>query len=199
MSFGSARLSVAGIGVPLQNFNLSGIATAGGITNGVLYGVVHCVDAACSNLGTTVGGVVSQYIDANGNMIVLGTFTGAPNIFAGKAWIGGGDTANTNLVSGSGVSTTSALLEVTTTSSPLTNTTTLPYVILTQTNSNNMMSIAAVGQSTDSVPLTSPITFSYPLVAPGLAGTPFSTAVGQTYNAYFMFGLTNSKTVTFTP
>ncbi len=198
MSFGSATLSVAGsITVPLQNFNLSGIATASGISNGILYGVVHCTDAACSNLGTTVGGVVSQYIDANGNMIVLGTFTGAPNTVPPVAWIGGG-TANTNLVNGIGITTT-ALLDVTATSSPLTDTTTLPFVILTTTNSNNMMSIAAVGQSADSVPLTSPISFNYPLGVPGLVLTPFATTVGQKYDAYFMFGLTNSKTVTFTP
>ena len=199
MSFGSAELNVASIGVPLQNFNLSGIATASGITNGVLYGVVHCVDAACSNLGTTVGGVVSQYIDANGNMIVLGTFTGAPNTFAGKPWIGGGDTADTNL-SLTGVTTTTAILEVTTTSSPLTNSTTLPFVILTQTNSNNMMSIAAVGKGALAISTTAPqVTANYPLVAPGLAQTPFATKIGQAYNAYFMFGLTDSKTVSFTP
>ncbi|MCL4469199.1 MAG: fibronectin type III domain-containing protein [Deltaproteobacteria bacterium] len=199
MSFGSATLSVAGIGVPLQNFNLSGIATAGGITNGVLYGVVHCIDSVCSNLGTTVGGVVSQYIDANGNMIVLGTFTGAPNTVPPVAWIGGGDTADTNLVNGIGITTT-ALLDVTTTSSPLTNTTTLPFVILTQTNSNNMMSMVAVGNGGLAVKTTAPqVTVNYPLVVPGLAQTPFSTAVGQAYKAYFMFGLTNSKTVSFTP
>ena len=199
MSFGSASLNVAGIGVPLQNFNLSGIATASGITNGVLYGVVHCVDATCSNLGTTVGGVVSQYIDAKGNMIVLGTFTGAPNTFPGILWIGGGDTANTNL-SATGVTTTTALLEVTTTSSKLTNTTTLPFVILTQTNSNNMMSIAAIGQGAKTITTTTPqVTINYPLVEPGLALTPFATTVGQAYDAYFMFGLTNSKIVTFTP
>ena len=198
MSFGSAKLNVAGIGVPLQNFNLSGIATASGITNGVLYGVVHCTDTVCSNLGSTVGGVVSQYIDANNNMIVLGTFTGAPNTFSPVAWIGGG-TANTNLVNGIGITTT-ALLDVTATSSPLTNTTTLPYVILTTTDTNNMMSIAAVGNGGLAVSTTAPqVTVNYPLVAPGLAQTPFSTAVGQAYNAYFMFGLTNSKTVSFTP
>ena len=198
MSFGSAALNVAGIAVPLQNFNLSGIASASGIANGVLYGVVHCTDSTCSNLGATVGGVVSQYIDASGNMVVLGTFTGVPNTFPGKSWIGTTDTATTNLVSGVGV-TTSATLEVTTTNSPLLSTSTLPYVILTKTDSNNMMSIAAVGQSADAVPLNSPITFSYPLVAPGLAQTPFATVLGQPYDAYFMFGLTNSKTVSFTP
>jgi hypothetical protein len=190
---------VAGINVPLQNFNLSGIATTSGITNGVLYGVVHCTDAACSNLGTTVGGVVSQYIDANGNMVILGTFTGAPNAFAPVNWIGTGDTANTNL-SASGVTTTIATLEVTTTSSPLLSTSTLPYVILIQTDANNMLSIAADGQSAEpSLPTTSPITFNCPLYESGLAQIPFATAVGQTYQAYFMFGLTNSKTVTFTP
>lgn len=199
MSAGSAALSVAGISIPLATFDLSGIANADGtISNGVLYGVVHCTDATCSNLGTTVGGVVSQYIDANGNMVVLGTFTGAPNAFTPKAWIGSGDTWGTNLVSGSGLTTATASLEVTTTGQLL-NTATLPFVILTQTDANGMMSIVGVGQATDNVPLTSPITFSYPLVEPGVNMTPFATTVGQSYGAYFMFGLTNSASVNFQP
>ena len=200
MSSGSAVLSVAGMTLPLQNFSLRGTANADGtISNGVLYGVLHCIDAVCSNItDTTLASAVSPYTDGNGDMAVLGTFSGAANTFSPVTWIGGGDTANTNLVNGVGITTT-AVLEVTSTSSPLTTTATLPFVILTKKDTNNMMSIAAVGQSTDALPLTSPITFSYPLVAPGLAQTPFSTAVGQAYNAYFMFGLTNSKTVTFTP
>lgn len=199
MSSGSAALTVASISIPLATFDLSGIANADGtISSGVLYGVVHCTDSACTNLGTTVGGVVSQYIDANGNMVVLGTFTGAPNTVPSVAWIGSTDTANTNL-SASGVTTSTALLEVTTTSSPLLSTATLPFVILTQTDANNMMSIVGVGQAPDSPPLTSPISFTYPLVEPGVSGTPFSTTVGQNYGAYFMFGLTNSKTVSFKP
>jgi len=197
MSFGSAELNVAGIAVPLQNFNLSGIASTSGITNGILYGVVHCTDTACSNLGTTVGGVVSQYIDGNGNMTVLGTFTGAPNAFSqSPAWIGGGDTVGTNLDEGA---TSTAVLEVTTTSSPLTTTTTLPFVILTQTDANKMLSIAALGQGGKTVTTTTPqVTVSYPLVEPGLAGTPYTTVSGQTYQAFFMFGLTPSYAPTFT-
>ena len=200
MTYGSAVLTIAGMPLPLQNFSLRGTANADGtISNGVLYGVLHCVDAACSNItDTTVASAVSPYTDGNGNMAVLGTFTGAANTFSPVTWIGGSDTANTNLVNGAGITTT-AVLEVTSTSSPLTTTATLPFVILTKTDTNNMTSIAAVGQSTDALPLTSPITFSYPLVEPGLSGVPFSTAIGQTYTTYFMFGLTNSMTLTFTP
>ncbi len=198
MSFGSASLSVSGISVPLQNFNLSGTANADGtISNGVLYGVVHCTDASCSNLGTTVGSIVSQYIDANGNMIVLGTFTGAKNAFVPVAWIGGSDTANSNLINGGGAITT-ATIDVTTTTSPLLSTATFPFVILTTTDANNMLSMVATGQG-GSYAKTSPVTINYPLVEPGLALTPFTTTTGVAYTAQFMFGLTDSKTVTFTP
>ncbi len=201
MSSGSAVLSVAGMTLPLQNFSLRGTANADGtISNGVFYGVLHCIDAVCSNItDTTLASAVSPYTDGNGNMAVLGTFTGAANTFSPVTWIGGGDTATTTLANGIGAGISTATLEITTTSSPLIATATLPFVILTQTDSNNMLRIAAVGQSTDALPLTSPIIFDYPLVEPGLSGVPFSTAIGQTYTTYFMFGLTNSKTVTFTP
>ncbi len=192
MSFGSTVLSAAGISVPLQNFNLSGIANADGtISDGVLYGVVHCTDKACSNItDTTAAGIVSQYIDSNGNMAVLGTFTGVPDTFTTGDWITSGDTANTDLLTaGAGVS--QATLEVTTTTSPLTTTTSLPFVILTTTDANNMLGIAGVGQGAETITTTAPqVTINYPLVEPGLALSPFSTTSGQTYQAFFMFGLT---------
>ena len=201
MSSGSAVLPVAGMPLPLQDFSLRGTVNSDGtISNGVLYGVLHCIDAACSNISdTTVASAVSPYTDGNGNMALLGTFTGAANTFSPPAWIGAGDTATTTLANGIGAGISTATLEITTASSPLTATATLPFIILTTTDTNNMMSIAAVGQSADAVPLTSPILFDYPLFVPGLSGVPFSTAAGVNYTAYFMFGLTNSKTVSFTP
>jgi hypothetical protein len=192
MSSGSLELNIAGTAIPLQSFNLSGIANTGGtVSSGVLYGVVHCTDSACSNItDTTAAGIVSQYIDNNGNMAVLGTFTGVPNTFTTLPWIGSGDTVTTNLVTGGGAIST-AVLEVTTTSSPLTTTVTLPFVILTTTDANNMLGISGGGQGAETITTTAPqVTINYPLFIPGLSLTPFSTTVDQTYQAFFMFGLT---------
>lgn len=195
MSFGSVTISVSGISVPLQTFNLSGIANADGtISNGVLYGVVHCTDSSCSNLGTTVGGVVSQYIDGNGNMTVLGTFTGSPNTVPYKDWVSASDTASLTLTQ----STSTAVLNVNP-GATITNTATLPFIIITKTDSNNMLSIVADGQGQKLSSTNSPVVIDYPLVTS--AGTTFTApaaGAGVTYTAYTLFGLSLSPTTPFT-
>ena len=192
MSFGSATISVSGITVPLQTFNLSGIANAdGSISDGVLLGVVHCTDAQCSNLGTTVGGVVSQYIDGNGNMTVLGTFTGSPNIVPYKDWVSSADTASLTLT----VGTSTAVLNVTP-GTTIASTATLPFVILTQTDANNIMSISAYGQGAIQSGTSTPVVINYPLTKPD--GTTFAPSAGQTFTAYTLFGLSLSPTTPFT-
>ncbi len=198
MSSGSAVLDVAGIIIPLQIFSLSGtFNAAGGIDNGVLYAVVHCTDMSCSNLGTTVGPIISQYIDTNGNMTILGTFTGSRNTVPYTAWIGGSDTVTTTLVNGIGPGISTAVLEVTTTTSPLLSTATLPYAILTTTDSDNMQSIAADGQGSPGLPQFSPITLTYPLMTQ--SGVPFATTAGTPYTVYYLFGLNTALITQFTP
>ena len=197
MSSGSVTLAVAGISIPLQTFDLSGIVSSGSITNGVLYAVVHCTDMYCTNLGTTVGGVISQFIDNNGNMVILGSFSAVSNSVPAVTWIGGADTANSTLVNGMGNGVTTATLEVTTTTSPLLSTATLPFVILTQTDSNNMLSLVASGQGSPGLPQSSPITLTYPLTTP--SGTTFATTAGTTYTGYYLFGLTPAQVNSFTP
>ena len=198
MSSGSAMLSVAGIIIPLQTFALSGTFNAtGGIGNGVLYAVVHCTDMSCSNLGTTVGPIIAQYIDTNGNMAILGTFIGSRNTVPYTAWIGGSDTVNTTLVNGIGPGISTAVLEVTTTTSPLLSTATLPYVILTTTDSNNMLNIAADGQGSPALPQASPINLTYALTTQ--SGAPFATTAGTPYTGYYLFGLSTALITQFTP
>ena len=192
MSFGSATISVAGITVPLQTFNLSGIANAdGSISDGVWLGVLHCTDAQCTNLGTTVGGVVSQYIDGNGNMTVLGTFTGSPNTVPYKDWVSAADTASLTLT----VGTSTAVLNVTP-GTTIASTATLPFVILTQTDANNILSISAYGQGAKQSGTSSPVVINYPLTKP--AGATFTPSAGQTFSAYTLFGLSLSPTTPFT-
>ena len=206
MSSGSVVLAVnvggLAIQIPFQSFSLRGMANADGtISNGVLYGVVHCNDTTCSNIpNTTVSSVVSQNLDANNNMTVLANFSGLKNGFVpSPAWISGSDTTGTTLANGIGGVTT-ATLEVTTTSSPLLTIPTLPFVILTQTDANGMLSIVGDGQSPiPTLPTTSPISFIYPLLEPGLTATQFTTVSGQTYTAYYMFGLTGVLTTPFKP
>ena len=202
MTSGSAVLTVSGMPLPLQDFSLRGTVNADRtISNGVLYGVLHCVDAACSNItDATMAAALSPYTDGNGNMAVVGTFSGAANTFSPVAWIGAGDTATTTLADGIGAGISTTTLEVTTTTSSLIDTTTLPFVILTTTDANNMLGIAGEGQGAETITTTAPqVTVNYPLYGPGLALTPFSTTAGQTYQAFFMFGLTNSMALTFTP
>ena len=197
ISSGSVTLSVSGISIPLQAFNLSGVVNSGSITNGMLYAVVHCTDMSCTNLGTTVGPIIAQYIDNNGNMVILGSFSAVPNTVPAVTWIGGGDTAHTTLVNGMGSGVTTATLEVTTTTSPLLSTATLPYIILTQTDSNNMLSLVAGGQGSPALPQSSPITLTYPLTTP--SGTTYATTAGVGFTAYYMFGLTPALTTQVTP
>lgn len=190
MSFGSATISVSGITVPLQTFDLSGIGNQDGtISNGVLFGVVHCTDPSCTNLGSTVGGVVSQYIDGNGNMTVLGTFDGVPNTVPYKDWITASDTATLTL----STSSPTATLNVAP-GANLINTTYLPFIILTQTDSNNIISITAFGQGTTST-TSSSVTINYPLTTS--AGNAFTPTAGTTYTAYTLFGLSVSPTTPF--
>ncbi|MGC8579988.1 MAG: hypothetical protein ACP5MB_08025 [bacterium] len=192
MSFGSATISVSGITVPLQTFNLSGIANADGtISDGVLFGVVHCTDASCSNLGSTVGGVVSQYIDGNGNMTVLGTFTGAKNTVPYTNWISSSDTASLTLTAG----TSTAVLTVNA-GTNLTNTSYLPFIILAQTDANNIISLAAYGQGNKTSGTSSPVVIDYPMTTP--SGASFVPTAGVTYTAYTLFGLSLSPTTPFT-
>lgn len=196
----SVVLSVSGISIPLQTFNISGSFDAqGNITNGTIWAVVHCVDSTCSNLNSTIASYVVPNLDANNNMNVYGTFNSALNKFSPVAWIGSGDTANTTLANGIGANISEATLEVTTTSSPLLTKSTLPYVILTTKDSNNLMNVVGQGVTISSGPFSNPVTINYNLLIPGLSGQPFTTAAGTAYDAYFMFGLTNSKTVSFTP
>ena len=197
MSFGSVTLSASGISIPLQVFDLSGVVSSGSITNGGLYAVVHCTDMSCTNLGTMVGPIIAQYIDNNGNMVILGSFSAVPNTVPAVTWIGGGDTAHTTLVNGMGSGVTTATLEVTTTTSPLLSTATLPYLILTQTDSNNMLSLVAGGQGSPALPQSSPITLTYPLTTP--SGTTYATTAGVGFTSYYMFGLTPALTTQVTP
>ncbi|MCL5277123.1 MAG: hypothetical protein M1517_05030 [Deltaproteobacteria bacterium] len=204
-SAGSVTFNVSHIPIPLQTFDLSGtFNAAGGIDNGTLYAVLHCTDTQCSNLGSTAGSIVAQYIDSNLNMAVLGTFTGTSNAVPAESWIGVSDTTVTTLVNGAGPASTATLKVTTTTSGPLTTTSTLSFIMLTQTDSNNMLSIAADGQGSLSFTGTgaagSPytVTIAYPLVTPD-TGVQFTTSTGTPYTAYYLFGLTPSLTTQFTP
>jgi len=191
MSFGSATLPIAGITLTLQTFNLSGIANAdGSISDGVLLAVVHCTDAQCTNLGTTVGPIVSNYIDGNGNMTVLGTFTGSPNTVPYTDWVSATDTASLTLP----VGTSTAVLNVNP-GTTIASTATLPFVILTQTDANNIMSISAYGQGAIQSGTSTPVVINYPLTTP--AGTTFTPSAGQTFTAYTLFGLSLSPTTPF--
>lgn len=198
---GSAIIPVSGTTVPLVSFSLRGtLNTDGTLSGGVFYGLIHCADASCSNItDTTIAQDLSPFVNTNNDIVVLGTVNGVANPVTSGNWITAGDTVQTNLADGVGAGISTATLEITTTSSPLTTTATLPFIILAQTDANNMIHISAIGQSSDAVPLSSPMTFDYPLIEPGLPGLPFSTAAGVTCTAYFMFGLTNFTTVTFTP
>lgn len=199
---GAAAVSVSGFTITFQSLSLRGtLNTDGTVSGGVFYGLIHCTDAACSNItDTAIASAVSPYVDTNGNMAVIGTFTGTANIFSPVAWIGAGDTATTTLANGIGAGISTVTLDITSTSSSLTTTATLPYVILTQTDANNMLSLSAQGQGAVSITTTAPqVSIDYPLVEPGLSMTPFTTSAGQTYSAYFMFGLTNFTSITFTP
>ncbi len=188
-SSGSTIISKSGFTIPFQTFNLYGtFNSSGGIDNGLLYAVVHCTDAMCSNAGNTLGPIIAGLTDTNGDMVVLGIFTASANIIPSGTWIGSGDTAHTTLVNGIGSGITTATLEVTTTSSPLITTKTLPFIILTQTDSDNMMSIVAYGEGGPALPQSSPIVLTYPLIAP--SGTLFSTTAGTTFTSHYLFGLT---------
>ncbi len=204
-SAGSVILDVSSLHIPLQTFDLSGtFNAAGGIDNGTLYAVLHCTDTQCSNLGTTAGPIVASYIDSNMNMAVLGTFTGTANALPAQGWIGASDVTDTTLVNGAGPMSTATLEVTTTASGPLTTTATLSFIILAQTDSNNMLSIAADGQGSLAFTGTGPggspytVTITYPLVTPD-TGVPFTTSARTPYTAYYLFGLSPSLTTQFTP
>ena len=198
---GAAVVSVSGFTITFQSLSLRGtLNTDGTISDGIFYGLIHCADAACSNISdSTIALGLSSFADTNNNVVVLGSVSGIANTVTSGNWITAGDTVQTNLTDGVGV-TTSALVDITTSSSPLTDTATLPFLILTQTDANNMLSLSAQGQGAVSITTTAPqVSIDYPLVEPGLSMTPFTTSAGQTYTAYFMFGLTNVTADTFTP
>ena len=195
---GSAVINVYGIIIPMQTFDLSGTLNAfGGIDNGTLYAVVHCTDASCSNLGSVAGPLIAQFIDVNGNMIILGTFIGIPNTVPSTAWLTGSDTTGTTLLNGIGSGISTATLEITTTTSPLTTTATLPFLILATTDSNNMLSLAGWGPGGPALPQASPVTLTYALTT--LTGTSFSTVAATAYTAYYLFGLEPVLSTQFTP
>ena len=191
-----------GIVVPFSTFELSGaLGTSGNIENGEVYAVVHCTDSACTNLG---GGIVSNgvspYLDTNNDMIVIGTFISQKNpITTLLTWIGSTDTTGMTLTGGVGSYISTATLKVTTTTSPLLTTATLPFLILAQTDSNNILSISAVGVCTQTTPTTSPVTKDYQLMT--TSGTVFSTTAGTALTGYYLFGLSPYPTagLEFTP
>ncbi len=195
-------LSLSGIliPIPLQTVSISAVLNPDGtMSYGTFYGVVHCVDSSCSNLGATAGAAVGPYIDANNNMAVLVQISSTANEFKGLPWITGSDTTGTTLINGAGAITT-ATLDVTTTGMLLT-TPTLPELLLTSTDSNNVIHLDA---DTLNAPWTgtthSPVSITYYLLAPNAITTPPYTTVPNTpYAAYYMFGLTPALKTPVTP
>jgi len=86
-SSGSITFDVSGIHIPLKLFNLSGTFSNGNIINGTLYAEVHCTDPQCSNLGPTAAPIVTNLVDSNGNIVLLGTFTATANAVPSVKWI----------------------------------------------------------------------------------------------------------------
>ncbi len=200
-SSGQVTITVSGFSIPLNPFALSGQITAGGsITGGTVYAVVKC-----NALGQAQS-LVSSFCDSQGNLTVVGTFTGSPNTLT-ASWISPTDTIGNmpgNGSTGVGPTSTTALEITTIAGSPVTTIASyLPYAILAQTDpTTGYLEIAGTGNAVSRSVATpgvgiSTVTQEFDLVDPA-TGSTFTTTSGTTYNAFYMFNLKTVSGTTFT-